>query len=268
MDSSGDIVRVDGVNFAPYHNPPECHLKILAQHIRQLPSGEAPIIGKVLEVVKTVVPYNGKLVKALAAYIVWARDGAGELLPLAKHYKDLYDGTFIDQMSVGIMVDEARPLDTGGIEITACTIFESSLVTIPDNASATVIKEIKEKLGDLLEEEKNQDEPEEKSVADQPTEEPKPEEKNADDEQEKVAAQLQAMLQAMSATLQCVDENLRTYGDRMNSMLDRLDTLESAVIVMADRKDRDDEDDDVEEKAKALTDLSTRADRLLKFLSN
>lgn len=143
VDSVGDVVRVDGVDFSLYHNPPESSLKILAQHLRDLPDGKAPVVGVVDQVVKTTTTYKGESVRGIAVHFKWLRNAAGELLELAKHYKEMVDAGGIDSVSVGLIVNEFDGYEpTGGLDITSSSIFELSLVTIPANAAATAIKSL------------------------------------------------------------------------------------------------------------------------------
>lgn len=144
-DSMGDVISIAGLNWNQYHNPPDTYLKILAGHARELPDGTPAIVGRVERIMKTVKTVDGKTVPALAIGISFAKDGDGNLLPLAKAYKDLIDGGYLDSFSVGIMVlayDETRT----GLNITKSELFEVSACAIPANASANVIKVIGEKL--------------------------------------------------------------------------------------------------------------------------
>lgn len=150
VDSMGDIVRVDGMDMKTYHNPPETHLKILAQHLRSLPNGHAPVVGRVTDSAKAMVPYKENMVKSLALYVEWLRDEQGKLLDLSAHYKSMKEAGGIDSVSVGFIVEEFKWLEdgegekTGGWDITKGTLYECSLVTIPANAGATFVRSMME----------------------------------------------------------------------------------------------------------------------------
>lgn len=142
-DSVKDIVVIDGLSTDEYHSPPQRHLKILAQHKHTTPDGRPTVIGRVEEFVRSEV--NGK--PALLFRMSWAKDGQGNLMPLAKEYKDLYDGGYLDSFSVGMMVREAQAVKGGGFELRAATLHEISAVSVPALVSANALKEMGERLG-------------------------------------------------------------------------------------------------------------------------
>jgi hypothetical protein len=148
-DSDGDIIRVDGISLQPYHNPPETHLKVLAQHLTKLPDGTAPVVGIVTDYVKTNSLYQGQMVKGLALYVEYLTDQDGKRLPLSEHYFQMMNSLpapGIDTGSVGIQVLEYKVMESGGLDVIRCSQFEFSLVTVPANASATTIKALKKHL--------------------------------------------------------------------------------------------------------------------------
>ncbi len=225
VDTAGDLVRCDGVNFDTYHNPDEgVHLKVLAQHIRCLPDGTAPVVGKVTDYVRTIANYRGKVVKAIALYCEWLRDDSGKLLPLSQHYYDMVKAGGIDSGSVGMMVDDLEPMENGGYDIKKATIFEFSLVTIPANAGATMIKEIEDKLGLKLD-----IEPE--AASDETV-------KAIEPTVQSVPTVEQALKGLLDAHLKAVDERLASMAvSDLSTMLkavsERLDVIESSLVVMS-----------------------------------
>ena len=85
----------------------------------------------------------------------FAQDGSGNLTPLAKKYKRLFDGGYLDSFSVGMIVNEHAPLrETGGFDIKSSELYEISAVTIPANAHANTLKALKDELGEMLDEPK------------------------------------------------------------------------------------------------------------------
>lgn len=148
VDSMQDIIRVDGVSTGLYHDPPASHLKILAQHLRSLGNGEVPVVARVTDTHRFLTPYKGKMVKTLALYAEWLRDGEGNLLKLANHYREMVEAGGIDSVSVGVMVREFEWMkdedghETYAWDITASDLYETSYVTIPANASATVVRDL------------------------------------------------------------------------------------------------------------------------------
>jgi hypothetical protein len=152
-DSDGDIIRVDGIELQPYHNPPATHLKVLAQHLSKLPDGTAPVVGVVTDFVKTNSLYNNQTVKGLALYVEYLTDQDGKRLPLSEHYYQMMNSLpapGIDTGSVGIQVLEYKVMESGGLDVIRCSQFEFSLVTVPANASAVTIKALQEKFGKAL----------------------------------------------------------------------------------------------------------------------
>lgn len=258
VDSTGDLVRIDGIDLSTYHDPANgTHLKILAQHIRALPNGMAPVIAKVTDYVKTMVPFKGKLVKALALYCEWLQTDEGKLLPLSRHYKDMVESGGIDSGSIGIILDEYKPLEeTGGLDIIKSSLFETSLVTIAANSSATVIKEKLAEIGYELDEE-----PVKEPVA-EPVEETKKEDAPHTHE---------GLIEGLSTALRDQFTPLaKTMGDvqtLLNTLADRIDTLESAVVILTQARTSQGEDQHTDaETEKSLATLKTKLDGLLKFI--
>jgi hypothetical protein len=132
-DSDGDIIRIAGMNFSAYHNPPSTHLKILAGHAKTLPDGRPPIVGRVEEFRKVSTP-DGK--PALAFRMSWAPSELGQ------HYKSLYmsEPPYMDSFSIGASAVEAEPIKGGGWDFKATELAEVSCVTVPANVRANVIR--------------------------------------------------------------------------------------------------------------------------------
>ena len=218
VDSDGDIVRVAGINTSKYHNPPNTHMKCLAQHLKKLEDGTAPVIGIITEFKKTINSVNGRVVPAMAAYVQWLKkstpvlDAEGvlveelEMLPLAKHYYEMCTARphpGIDSVSVGIDEVEYKALEGGRYDITSCSLYEVSMVTVPSNHSATVIKELKDRFGDQLD----------CSEIKEPEPEPTPEVK---EDKPDYTAQFSA------------------YDAQIKELNSRLEVMESRLVIMED----------------------------------
>ena len=252
VDSDGDIVRVSGINTSKYHNPPNTHMKCLAQHLKKLEDGTAPVIGIITEFKKTINSVNGRVVPAMAAYVEWLKksvpvvdadgkqvviDGVPqerlEMLPLAKHYYEMTTAKphpGIDSVSVGIDEVEYKALEGGRYDITGCSLYEVSMVTVPSNYSATVIKELKDRFGDQL------DTSEIKEVEPEPTPEVK-------EDKPDYTAQFSA------------------YDSQIKELMTRLEVMESRMVIMEDSKVK--EPEVAPDTIKGLSDLSESI-RLLK----
>jgi hypothetical protein len=141
-DEDDDIVRVDGLDTSMHreHSP----IKILAQHLRKLPDGSPPIIGKVEEFRKANIGKGKDASKALLFRMTFAPTD------LAKKYKQLFDAGYMESFSIGASVLESKPLKEKGYDYTKTKLREISAVTIPANADATVMRALEEKLGDQL----------------------------------------------------------------------------------------------------------------------
>jgi hypothetical protein len=148
VDTVGDVVVIDGIDWSTYHNPPDRYLKVLAGHWLSLengllPTGEPPIIGRVEQFLKTAVNVDGAPTPALAFAMTWAKDGDGTITPLAQKFKDLYDGGYLEGFSVGMLAArdaQERIRETGGVRYTKSLLMEITATGIPANALATVMK--------------------------------------------------------------------------------------------------------------------------------
>jgi hypothetical protein len=148
-DEDGDIVRVDGMDLSSHR--PDSPIKILAQHLRKLPDGTPPIIGRVEEFKRATLNKGAGATKALLFRMSWAKDGSGKVTDLASKYKDLADGGYFDSFSIGANVLDSKPLKNKGSDFIKTRLREISGVTIPANADATMLRALEDKLGDQLE---------------------------------------------------------------------------------------------------------------------
>jgi hypothetical protein len=141
-DSDGDIVRVKGMSYDEYQRPPESYIKVLASHLKTLPDGTPPIVGRVEMFVEGDYMGEGKSHPALMCGWSWAKDGKGQITKLAQTYKDLFDGGYLDSVSPGFIAVESKAIPKGrGRDYTKSNIVELSLVSIPANSRANVIVE-------------------------------------------------------------------------------------------------------------------------------
>jgi hypothetical protein len=141
-DSVGDVVVIDGINTDEYHAPERgVHLKILGGHLVTAPDGTPPIVGRVERLMKTVVNINGQPTPALVFAMSYAKDGEGHLTQLAKQFKDLFDGGYLDSFSVGLLVKNAERIkETGGLKYNETCLYEISAVSVPANSLANVLR--------------------------------------------------------------------------------------------------------------------------------
>lgn len=144
IDDDGDIVRISGMDLSSHR--PESPIKILAQHLRRLPDGSAPVIGKVEELRQAVIKdKSAGNVKAQLFRFSYAPS------KLAQSYKELADEGYLDSFSIGAAVIESKPIKGGGTDFIKTKLREISMVTIPANADAVMLRALEDKLGDDLE---------------------------------------------------------------------------------------------------------------------
>ena len=92
-DSDGDIIRIDGIDYSQHHNPSVGRfLKVLASHVRSLPDGSPPVLGRIESFHKTVTSDGHK---ALAFYMTWFKNENGEYPDLVKKWKPYYDKGYL-----------------------------------------------------------------------------------------------------------------------------------------------------------------------------
>lgn len=237
VDTTGDMILVDGISFAEFHNPAEgVNLKMLAQHQRSTMDGKPCVVGLVRDWAVTQTSHRGKPCKGLAVYFEWLCDKEGKLLPLASEYKAMVDSGGIDQASVGIVADDYEWKDwsdgSGGWMIKKCSIFELSLVTIAANQGAAIIKS--EDAGNLS--------AQIKAIA---------------SEQAKTQTSLQSLVDGISA--------LAKSFERLNALDEKLEAMESALVVLASVPNRTQADPKTG-SAEALAALRSKLEQTLAFL--
>jgi HK97 family phage prohead protease len=134
-DRDRDIVRVAGISLKNHTDASP--VKLFASHLRSLPNGESPVIGRVLRFARVKHGDTGQPALAFAAKF------AGT--PLGKHYKGLYgDGDQTD-FSIGFRVHKAEPLGKDkGFDFTETELMEVSCVALPANAHASAMKALEE----------------------------------------------------------------------------------------------------------------------------
>jgi hypothetical protein len=139
-DTDGDMVRVKGMSYDEYHRPPESFIKVMASHLKSLPDGTPPIVGRVEKFVQGEYMGDGQKYPALMCGWSWAKDGEGNITKLAKTYKDLFEGGYLDSVSPGFIPVESKPIGKGrGRDYTNTKIVEVSLVSIPANSRANAV---------------------------------------------------------------------------------------------------------------------------------
>lgn len=134
-DAMGDIVRVAGIDLSRHTD--KSPIKVLANHVSSA-QGKPTVIGKIATWTKTTTPMNGQDVPALEFTMEFAPTD------LAKEYKQMVEGGFIDSFSIGFYGEGKAIYDESknyvGTDFTKSTIIEVSLVSIPANQYATIIK--------------------------------------------------------------------------------------------------------------------------------
>lgn len=147
-DSDGDIVRISGVSLDRHKVAP---LKVFgkAHKYSSLPDGTPSVAGVVNDFIKTQLSVRGTVVPVLAFKFAYAQ-ADGELTGYAKKIKPLVKSGVLDSFSVGIdpSTVKAEHLKGGRYDIKECDIFEISLTPIPKNPYATVLKSLKDGLGE------------------------------------------------------------------------------------------------------------------------
>lgn len=136
-ERGGDVLRIEGMDC-------EDGIPLLAQHMRALSDGTPAVIGKVAQVKKGTTIWKGKKVPALLGLPEFADT------PLANKYKALWP-EFLNKVSIGAYIKEYQPIDPkqpwDGWDIKKSEIFELSVVTIPANPAAGVLRTICSTLG-------------------------------------------------------------------------------------------------------------------------
>lgn len=250
VDTVGDVVLIDGITTDPYHNPPKRHLKILPQH-----NNSALPIGRVENFYRVTTETQDKPCKALMFGMSWAKDGDGNITPDAKKYKDLFDGGYLDSFSVGMMVMDASPNDTGGYDILESCLYEVSAVTVPANAEANVIKHIEDTLGEKL----VKDQPKKKTINESVTE--------LNTVMTELAGKVKSLpteenMNGINAKLDALCQEMKSF----DSLIERLDTLESSLAVMSNTLSRATNSQKDEAELKAIKAITKGLDELNTFL--
>jgi HK97 family phage prohead protease len=151
-DRDKDIVRVAGVSLKNHRA--ESPIKLFASHLRSLPNGESPVVGRVLKFAQVTHKGTGKPALAFAAKFAQT--------PLGKHYKSLYESGDMTDFSIGFRPVKAEPLGKDkGYDFVESELMEVSCVALPANEHASVMRayeetypstenEIARLLGDLV----------------------------------------------------------------------------------------------------------------------
>ena len=223
VDVDGDLIEIDAIDYSKYHNPPQRHLKILAQHAFSNADGTPAIVGRVERFFKTTVDIKGVETKALGFAFSFAKDEEGELTPLAKAYKSLMP-KYLDSFSVGMLVHEwDQRKDTGGVTVTKGELYEISAVSVPANCEANVLKEIKKAF------KSQQIELKDVSVETEKT----------------VETEIKEVQEEESNTSTDNNEDIKTFiNEKFDALMERIDTIESALSVMSEGADQTDAQED------------------------
>jgi hypothetical protein len=142
LERAGDVIRAAGMKL-----PKE--VPLLAQHLHVAADGSPTVIGKASNFRRTKIGYEGHTCEAIAADIQFAEESE-----LAQKYARLFP-TYIKDVSVGVRIIDGKPLNAkdaySGYDYTETELFELSVVTVPCNPAASVIRTLQEAFGDQLE---------------------------------------------------------------------------------------------------------------------
>jgi HK97 family phage prohead protease len=123
VDRMGDIVKIDGIKIDNYLRNPV----ILFNHFPE------KVIGKAVDVLKTS--------DSLIVKIQFANT------PLAQEIKELVAEGFLNTLSIGFMPLQYKPNDNGnGIVYESVELLEVSIVSIPANPEAVVLRYLEDRL--------------------------------------------------------------------------------------------------------------------------
>lgn len=218
-DAVGDVVKIGGVTWSDYHNPPNSYLKITAQHSMELQDGTPPIIGRVERFAKTKSVVDGKEVPALAFYMTWAKDGNGQVTELAKKYKDLFDGGYMDSFSVGLIVSDFDKNDSNGYDYKASSLYHIGAVTVPANPKANVVRSISQEIEGKVEELTKTIDKQVEIIC----------------KQSEMVAKMSIEMDRISTISKGLEDILKASSNevqkRFDSVSDRLDYIEAGVVV-------------------------------------
>lgn len=136
-----------------------------------------------------------------------------------------------------LMVEAYQDLPQGGMDITKAELFEISLVTIPANANANVLRQIKEKLAGFW--------PDERPAVD-------------------VAAELLALKDLLQRN---TPHDLPALLEKsIRPLIERLDAVESSLVVLTEALARESHDRKDESHQTHLKQISERLEKLNQFI--
>lgn len=203
-DSDGDVVVIEGIE---YNMDPEKgqFLPLLPSHLMRLPSGHAAEIGRIERFLKTKIDN----VPVLAFYFTFALDAQGNPLDelVASYYKR-YLNNYCNTFSVGMDVLEAEEIPGAGYKFTKTKLFEVSCVSIPANNGAVGLTRSKE---------------DEQAISD-------------------ALDALTKKIDALTEFLQKMDVDA-SFTKAFKPLEDRLDSLESSIVVKQVEKPVEKKDD-------------------------
>lgn len=147
-DRDGDVIRVNGISLE-YHRK-DAPIKVFgkAHNYKGLADGTPSVMGVVKEFISTQLQIRGEHVPCLAFKYAYAGDDKGELTPYAAKMKGLYRGGTLDAFSIGVEARRVKSLKGGRYDVEASALFEISSTPMPTNPYATILKSLKEGLGE------------------------------------------------------------------------------------------------------------------------
>jgi hypothetical protein len=136
LDHDGDIVRVAGIDTTKYAQS-GAPIKFISSHTtRPLDDGRLPIVGKAVKWMKTLHKTTGA--PALAVGVKFAGTQLG------KEMKELYEGSFLTDVSIGAEVLKHSPIKDGGNDYEEVAISELSACITGANQFAGVMRALAE----------------------------------------------------------------------------------------------------------------------------
>lgn len=147
VDRDGDIVRVSGMELDV---PEGTRLKVFGvpHKLNAVnPDNTPAIVGTVVDWYDGVKEIKGKTYPAKLFRAEYASDESG-ITDYAKKMRGLMRKGVLDSFSVGFEIVESKPLKNGRLDITKSKVFELSVVPVPANKYATIVKSLAKELGD------------------------------------------------------------------------------------------------------------------------
>jgi hypothetical protein len=154
FDTESDVIRIDGMSWERYHRPEEgIFLKVYPSHLHEMADGTPAVVGIVKQIIKTEKEIDGTKYKALKMLVELAVGADGELVELAKIWKNFIFSpqNLVDSVSIGVLVHNGYEMKEGGRDIIQSELYELSITPMPANCQANIKKALNKMFGDKKE---------------------------------------------------------------------------------------------------------------------